>query len=181
MEKCAVGGAVCISVPWDPAACQSVIDSGINRVLYAMRFVKSIQAKIRKSVERGVDYGFDVDKIMKARTIGEIDDYYVSPVFGFKDRLDYYHKVDARKMLKHVTIPTLCLSARDDPFFAHWDMKSLPTKEMIGNAPVRVVVHDTGGHCGWVEFGDLFGWRPVFCVRETIGFLKHLEQPKRNE
>eukprot|EP00172_Hildenbrandia_rubra_P001515 Plantae.Rhodophyta-Hildenbrandia_rubra.ctg20798.p1 GENE.Plantae.Rhodophyta-Hildenbrandia_rubra.ctg20798~~Plantae.Rhodophyta-Hildenbrandia_rubra.ctg20798.p1 ORF type:complete len:425 (+),score=57.99 Plantae.Rhodophyta-Hildenbrandia_rubra.ctg20798:445-1719(+) len=172
-----VAGAVAISVPWDPTACQTVLDSPpINRTVYSSRFVKSIQDKVQQLLDEGVDLDLDVEKVMKAKTIGEIDDFYISPIFGFENRFDYYNKTDARKMLKTIAVPTICYNARDDPFFAHKDMKSLPTKEMIGDAPVRVVVHKTGGHCGWVEVGDVFNRRPPYVVRETVRFFNHLER-----
>ena len=173
--KWSVKGAVCLSVPWDPTACQQKLDSSISRVLYSMRFVKSIQEKVKTIVDQGVEVNFDVDKVMSAKSIGEIDDEFVAKVFGFDGKLDYYNKTDARKMLKSIQVPTICYNARDDPFFAHQDLKHLPTSEMIDGAPVRVIVHNTGGHCGWFSFSDLSTNSFPYLTQEIVKFFDYLE------
>lgn len=138
------------SVPFDPTSCQVKIDSGLSRMVYASRFASSMTKKVQEMVDAGMEVPPSVsyDRLMNAKTIGEIDDEYVSKVFGFKDRYDYYQKVDGRQYVSSVAPPTFLLTARDDPFFAHDDGSSLPTSEMIDSAPVMIHLTDHGGHCG---------------------------------
>lgn len=86
------GGGAC--VPFDPTACQQKLDKGWRGVVYSRYLVGTMQAKFCEAYESGVDIGDVVpDHIQKADRIGLIDEYFISPVFGFKDRFDYYQQV----------------------------------------------------------------------------------------
>lgn len=45
---------------------------------------------------------FDIEKIRAATTIGEFDDGYIAPIYGFKDKYDYYDKNICKSFLKQV-------------------------------------------------------------------------------
>lgn len=81
-------------VPFDPVACQRKLDSGWRGVVYSSMLVGTMQGKFTKAVEMGVDIGDCVpEKIRSADRVGLIDDALIAPMFGFKDRMDYYQKV----------------------------------------------------------------------------------------
>ena len=44
-------------------------------------------------------------------------------------------------------MPVLALQAKDDPFM---EAESFPTEEDVGEAAIRLVYHDHGGHCAFV-------------------------------
>lgn len=80
-------------VPFDPENCQQTIDYGIKRHLYSGRLVKSMQDKFEAAVHAGVDVSaVSVDAVRSSIRIGDIDECYIAPVFGFQDRYDYYRK-----------------------------------------------------------------------------------------
>ena len=58
---------------------------------------------------------------------------------------EYYNEVNAANYLSRVRVPLMVVNAKDDPFIAG---DSLPGEERAGDAPVRLVYHDYGGHCG---------------------------------
>lgn len=89
---------------------------------------------------------FDIEKVRQARTIGEIDDFYVAPLFGFKDKFDYYEKCGSKAFLSRIRVPTVAINAIDDPFI---EAKALPKAEHVQDAPVRLIYHRYGGHCGF--------------------------------
>lgn len=93
-ERFGVVAAAGACVPFDPTACQKWLDWGWRGVLYSRRLVGSMQSKFRLAREKGVDVGAcDRTLVERADRIGKIDDAYIAPVFGFKDRFDYYQKV----------------------------------------------------------------------------------------
>ena len=82
--------------------------------------------------------------------------------------------MDARKWLKKIVIPTLLINSRNDPFFGHEDGRSLPTAEQIGEAPVKVVVTNSGGHCGFVDYDGFYRRRPLYFPRISTSFCMHV-------
>lgn len=92
---------------------------------------------------------FDIEAIRRCTTIGEFDDAYIAPIYGFEDKVDYYRKNGSKWYLNKIRVPVIAINARDDPFI---EESSLPTmEEHVGDlAPVRLIYHDHGGHCGFV-------------------------------
>lgn len=139
-------------IPFDPISCQKELDSGWKGYIYSAHLIKTMRDKFFDILRTGADPGrVDVQLIRQADRLGKIDDHFISPTFGFRDRFEYYEHADARNMLKLITVPTLIINARDDPFFSHDTGDSLPTKEHIGSAPVRLYISDYGGHCGFFD------------------------------
>lgn len=58
---------------------------------------------------------------------------------------EYYAYVNAANYLDKVRVPLMVINAKDDPFI---DGDALPTQDRVGDAPVRLIYHDRGGHCG---------------------------------
>lgn len=177
-----VVSATGISVPYDTASCQRRIDAGLSGITYASRLATSISAKVLALKKNGIEFppSVSMSRVGAARRIAEIDDAYVAPIFGFKDRFDYYDKIDVRPRLASISVPTYLINARDDPFFDHVDdargnlSKSLPTVENIGDAPVLIYLPPHGGHCGFV---DSDGWnqrRAMYGAREMARFCAHV-------
>lgn len=89
---------------------------------------------------------FNIDLVRRARTIGEIDDYYIAPLYGFRDKFDYYEQCGSKRFLHKICVPTVAINAIDDPFI---EAKALPTQDHVKDAPVRLIYHKYGGHCGF--------------------------------
>ena len=87
-------------------------------------------------------------------TIRLFDDLYTAPRSGFADALDYYRRASSLPLIRRITVPTLILTARDDPFIAVEPFEELKAP---ANVAVRIVPH--GGHIGFV------GWDGSGVVR----------------
>nr|XP_027307765.2 phospholipase ABHD3 isoform X3 [Anas platyrhynchos] len=59
---------------------------------------------------------FDMDLVMKARTVREFDKQFTSVMFGYRTIDDYYEDASPCRKLKSVGIPVLCLNSVDDVF-----------------------------------------------------------------
>lgn len=147
-----VTAAACACVPFDPAGCQKVLDSGWKGFVYSAYLIQTMRSKFFQILSTGADPGnIDPEAVRRADRLGKIDDCIISPNYGFRDRFDYYRYVDARFVLKYIKVPTLIINARDDPFFSHRSGEGLPTRKHIGSAPIHMYMSDFGGHCGFFD------------------------------
>jgi uncharacterized protein len=78
-------------------------------------------------------------------TIRLFDELYTAPRSGFADALDYYRRASALPLLPRITVPTLILTARDDPFIAVAPFDNL---RLPDHMQVRIL--HCGGHLGFV-------------------------------
>ncbi|CAE7239157.1 yheT [Symbiodinium sp. KB8] len=165
------GAAVC-SVPFMPEVCSAAMDDGMGR-LYAWNFLKSLKPKAEAKAEilkaRGEPVPYDLEKTLQAETIGDFDDACVAPLYGFKDKLDYYRTQGSMRFLKHVQVPLLAMNAKDDPLV---DSTSLPTSEQVSEA-VLLYFPEFGGHCAFIS-DDSTGDPRNYCPKLLASFLRHV-------
>jgi predicted alpha/beta-fold hydrolase len=90
----------------------------------------------------------------KKLTMRLFDDLYTAPRGGFADAMDYYRRASALPKIRHIQVPTLILSARDDPFIA-----VPPLEELQSLTNPRVHLVPKGGHLGFLGRDGAGGWR----------------------
>lgn len=162
-----VKGAAAVSVPYDLARGCRYISQGFSRV-YERHFLKSLKEKALGKLDR-FPGAFDRDAVLRARTLWEFDDAVTAPLHGFGDAADYYRRSSSIGYLRDIRLPTLLLSAEDDPF--------LP-REVLDE--VRVIARDNpalalefvarGGHVGFVS--GALPWRSRYWGEwRTMQFL----------
>lgn len=143
--KLNIYGATAFCVPFDASACQPKLDSGISRAIYSENFLNTLKKKAEEKIQKHPE-AFDIEKVRKCNTIGDFDDAFIAPIYGFKDKLDYYAQSDSKQYLHKIKVPTLIINAIDDPFI---EERTLPTTDDIRDAPVRLHYEKYGGHCGF--------------------------------
>jgi len=74
---------------------------------------------------------------------------------GFASAEDYYTRASSLPYLAQVRVPTLCISAEDDPFFPG----------AAASPDVRFEVTPWGGHTGFVS--GPWPWRPRYWAEEA--------------
>ena len=96
--------------------------------------------------------------MLAARTLYEFDNVVTAPLHGYRDTDDYWQRASAKHVLKTITVPTLILNARNDPFLPE---RFLPTAEEV-SAQVTLELPATGGHVGFVSgrFPGNIEWLP---------------------
>jgi predicted alpha/beta-fold hydrolase len=152
-----VRGAVAVSVPFDLARGSRRISRGFSRV-YERFFLRSLVAKARQKLAHHPDL-CDVVALDGVRTLWDFDDVVTAPVHGFRDALDYYTQSSSIHYLSRVRIPTLLLSASDDPFLPPEVLEEVRSIARH-NPALEVEFVQRGGHVGFVS-GRL-PWRPVY-------------------
>lgn len=140
-----LAAAMLISVPWDLfKACESIEKPGLNMMLN--KHLADLLCQTLKKQDH-LDWG-DLDDTFKSRTIREFDSKFTCKAFGYSDTNEYYTDATLHTKLHQFQIPTLCLSAADDPF---QPLEALPIEEFKKCKNIAAVVTARGGHIGFME------------------------------
>ena len=81
---------------------QKKLDGGtFSRMVYSNNFLRSLKAKAR--VQHAMHpTAFDIDAINRCTTIGDFDEAYIAPIYGFKDKMDYYVQSSSKQYLRYI-------------------------------------------------------------------------------
>ncbi|MBM3342647.1 MAG: hydrolase [Betaproteobacteria bacterium] len=136
--------AAAISVPFDLGAAADQLARGFNRI-YTRHFLKTMKAK---TVAKMKNYQAlcDAKRVRRARTLREFDDAVTAPLHGFKGADDYYTRSSCKQYLARITVNTLIINARNDPFLPP---HCLPARDSLP-ACVELDTPQHGGHVGFV-------------------------------
>jgi predicted alpha/beta-fold hydrolase len=80
--------------------------------------------------------------------VREFDDEITAPQFGYRDAQEYYEAVGAKKLVSHVRVPMLMITAQDDPFVPY---ASFLRANIAQNPAIRFLAPEHGGHCGFIS------------------------------
>ena len=152
-----VCAAVAISVPYDLARGSRHVGQGFSR-LYELNFLRSLVAKVEQKLAVYPDL-VDRERLARLRTLWDFDDLLTARLHGFADAEEYYARSSALGFLSRVRVPTLLLSAVDDPFLPA-DVLDEVRAAAAANPCLTVEFHARGGHVGFV--GGRLPWRPDY-------------------
>jgi predicted alpha/beta-fold hydrolase len=131
-----------IAPPIDLVRCAELLMLPRNRV-YENRFLAALLRDVRVRHAHFPD--LPVPAFPDRLTIRMFDDLYTAPRNGFRDALDYYRRASSFPLIERIPVPTLVLTARDDPFIA-----VEPFEELRLPGPVELHILPRGGHVGFV-------------------------------
>lgn len=141
-----VAALAAISAPVDLQASGQALDRGLNQQLYGRLFLATMKVKAQRQLQRFPGL-FDAQALRRVRTLDAFDNLVTAPLHGFANTRDYWRRASAKPGLARITLPTLLLNARNDPFVpAH----SLPTAHEVG-AHVALCQPRRGGHVGFLQ------------------------------
>jgi hypothetical protein len=125
--------------------CVHALERPLN-VVYQWNFVKGLRARmLRKAAHYpGV---FPVERLPQVRTVRQFDEVFTAPYFGFAGAEDYYHRASALRVVDRIRVPTLVITADDDPFVP---AAMFGDPALRGNPSITTLVTRHGGHCGFV-------------------------------
>jgi hypothetical protein len=161
-----VKAAAAVSVPFDLAGSSRHIDQGLSRI-YSRRFLRSLKVKALAKIVRHPGIA-DPRAVASASTLWDFDDAFTGPVHGFAGAEDYYARSSSIHFLSSIRVPTLLLSARDDPFHPPGLLDEV---EQIArrNASLEVEFVERGGHVGFIE-GTTPWTVSSYAERRTVEF-----------
>ena len=157
-----VDAACAVSAPLDLARGGEALSSGFNRI-YTRMFLRTLKPKCLAKL---ADFPglFDRDALLAARDLYAFDNVVTAPLHGYRDTDDYWNRASAKHVLHDITVPTLVLNARNDPFLPGIYLPTSAARSVTLDFPAQ------GGHVGFTA-GALPGrldWLP----RRLIDFLE---------
>ena len=152
----AFAGVVAVCPNIDPTQCVAALEQPRNWI-YHRHFLSRLKARMKRKA--GLFPGkWDLRAMDSMKTISQFDDYYTARDGGYRDGADYYDRAGARHVLHQIAVPTLIITAQDDPFIPF----SMFTQSGIrGNSHIALLNPQHGGHCGffqWSQHGEDFYW-----------------------
>lgn len=149
--------AVAVSAPFDLARGSRRISQGFSRI-YQRAFLRSLVPKAHSKISRHSELA-PIKLPERIRTVWQFDDEFTSQVHGFADAADYYTRSSSLQFLSGIRVPTLLLSAVDDPFLPPSVLDDV-RKVTANNPAITIEFPANGGHVGFV--GGPSPWRPFY-------------------
>jgi uncharacterized protein len=131
-----------VAPPIDLVRCAALISSPRNR-FYELHFVRSMLKQVRAHQRHFPD--LPAVRILSRATLRQFDNLYTAPRGGFVDATDYYRRASSLPLVPRIQVPTLILTARDDPFIA-----VEPFEQMHVPRNIEVRISRQGGHMGFL-------------------------------
>lgn len=137
-----VDAACAISAPLDLHASGVALSRGLN-VFYTRAFLRTLIPKCLQKLDQFPGL-FDRESLLRARDLYTFDNLVTAPLHGYRNTDDYWNRASAKHVLSDISVHTLVLNARNDPFLPN---RFLPT---VASRHVRLDYPQDGGHVGFV-------------------------------
>jgi uncharacterized protein len=138
-------GVCAVSPVMDLELCVRALERRQN-FCYHWNFVRGLKGRMRRKAQF-FPGRFPVERVGSIRTVRQFDEVFTAPHFGFRDASDYYYRASAMRVIDRVRVPTLVITAEDDPF-----VPTAPFRDPLvtSNSNIRLVITRHGGHCGFL-------------------------------
>jgi predicted alpha/beta-fold hydrolase len=130
--------SICVNGPIHLDSASIKLTEGLNRI-YDKTFVSELKKYIKSNRPE------DLPLLRSVKDLRDFDQVFTAPIGGFLSREHYYESCSAKKHLKDIRIPTILLTADDDPFVNSTDYK---VAETSSNVVLHIEKH--GGHMGYI-------------------------------
>src|SRR5450830_75942 len=136
-----IDAACAVSAPLDLAGGGAALAHGFNRI-YSRVFLRTMRPKCLVKLDQFPGL-FSRDALLQARDLYTFDNIVTAPLHGYRNTDDYWDRASAKHILHDITVPTLVLNARNDPF--------LPARYLPQSAAacVKLEYPEQGGHVGF--------------------------------
>jgi predicted alpha/beta-fold hydrolase len=155
-----LSAATIVSAPLDLSACANRIEQGFSKV-YKRYLLSSLKrnALQKHDLIQG-ELALSYRSIKRVTRLYEFDDLVTAPLHGFKDAQDYYDQCSGLSKLQQISLPTLIIHAKDDPFMTE---AVIPKFVLPDNIDYRL--YENGGHVGFLTGTAL---KPKFWLEEAL-------------
>jgi uncharacterized protein len=155
-----LSAAVAVSVPFLLAHAAARMNRGFSRI-YQWSLLQSMRRRINAKLQQ-LPPNIKSTELAALRSFREFDDAVTAPLHGFRDADHYYAIASCRQYLKAITVDTLILHARDDPFLPD---AAIPTSAEL-SPTTTLEVYPRGGHVGFV--GGRWPWLASYWLEPRI-------------
>jgi predicted alpha/beta-fold hydrolase len=139
--------AVCaVSPSLDPAACAHALERRAN-YFYQRHFVRGLLKRYGRKAQMFPEL-YQRNGFQTIRTIRQFDDVVTAPCFGYRNAQQYYEAAGAKRVVAQIRVPTLVITAQDDPFVPY---SSFVAARVTSNPAIHLLAPERGGHCGFIS------------------------------
>jgi len=141
--------------------------------LYESHFVRNLKSRMRRK-SLLFPGKFDLAPLAHVRSVREFDDVITAKYCGFHDAADYYERSSALRVASEIRVPTLIVTAQDDPFVP---FTTFSDPAVAKNPHIRVLAPERGGHCAFVSrhAGDERFWAEARVMDFFAALLQDLQ------
>lgn len=160
----AIRRAVAISVPLDLPTTADRLEQW-DSMIYNIRFQRTLKKKIVVKAPMLPEAIRRVD-LRNIRSLRQFDDQITAPLHGFGNAENYYRVNSSIRFVSKITVPTLVINARNDPFLSPECLPEALAKELTY---VWMEFPGQGGHCGFTTYEGLQA--PSYAEKRAAEFL----------
>lgn len=135
--------AAAVNPPIDLELCGDALRKRSNR-FYDRHFTRLLCDQVQDRIDHVPDAPGPIGGAIPER-LREFDDAYTAPVSGFDGVYDYYANCSGAQFVSSISVPTLILTARDDPLIPVTSFEQLPS---VPSVLLHIAEH--GGHLGYI-------------------------------
>jgi len=158
-----LAAAATVSAPIDLAVACRYMMRPRNRLYH--RYILDLM-KVEATGEGAIISAAERTAIMGARTVWDYDDVFIAPRYGFASAEDYYERCRPTRFMAGIRVPTLVLSALDDPWIPGALYRDY---DWASNASLTPLLPESGGHVGFHGTGS----RQPFSDLAVARFIEH--------
>ncbi len=140
----AIQRAVTFSVPLDVMSSSYRLEAW-DSLVYNYRFQRSLKAKVRQKMTL-LPAAIRDSQWETTRTLRQFDHVLTGPLHGFPTVDAYYAQNSSLPFVPKITIPTLVINAKNDPFLSPECFPAVLARELPN---VYMEFPEQGGHCGF--------------------------------
>jgi hypothetical protein len=159
-------GVCAVSPVLELEACVRAIERREN-FAYQWNFVRNLRNRIRRKAA-AFPGDWDLRPLRSIRSIRDFDEQYTAPHHGFAGASDYYHRASAMRVIEHLQVPALIITAEDDPFVPPEPFRD---PRIANNPHITLKITSHGGHCGFIS--DSNGYDGYWAERQIVEFVAH--------
>ena len=155
-----LSAAVAVSVPFVLHSAAARLQRGFSR-LYQWQLLRSLRRTVYIK-QRHMEMPLKRRDLSTLKNFRDFDEYVTAPLHGFDSADHYYTVSSSRQYLGGITVPTLLLHARDDPFMSE---SAIPRPDELSES-VTLELSPRGGHVGFVA--GAWPWQARYWLDERI-------------
>ena len=140
--------SIALSAPCDLKSSSAHL-AQFSHKIYMANFLKSFKEKLREKHKIFPEL-FDTKDFHLIKNFKQLDDRYTAPLNGFSSAEHYWEESSSIFYLNSINVPTLILSALDDPFLPE---ECYPIEQAKNNNYINLEIPKYGGHIGFMPYG----------------------------
>ncbi|KAM3839895.1 phospholipase ABHD3 [Vipera latastei] len=139
--------AAVFSAGWNAFESADSLEQPVNCLLFNYYLTSCLKSSVTRH-RQVFDKLFNMNLLMKAKTIREFDKQFTIVMFGYPSIEAYYEDASPCHKLKKIGIPVLCLNSLDDAFSPN---HAIPVEIAKQNTNIALILTSYGGHIGFLE------------------------------